>query len=191
MAMYDNRVLRSLIESTGIDFRRYPWERIPVEYQNQIANLGLERARYDTGKVLNLLLLAQGRGIIFKEVSSLHHIGGIDTGIAREGDLFEIRADRVQKPPRSLRYRLRRRMIGLLEFQRLSRARTERKVIRAKGEKKHVTCRYFRQLLSALCDGRACPSLPSLGDPGIEKRVEFVTESVVKLYEEFGHRLVV
>lgn len=189
VAMYDNRVLRSLIPSSRIDFRRYSWGEIPAEYQNQIANLGLKKRRYDTAKVLNLLLLAQGRGIIFKEVSSLHHIGGIDTGIAREGDLFGIHADSVQKVPHSLRRRLRRRVIGLPGFQRLSWARTEQKLISAKAEKKHVTCRYFRQLLDALCEGRPRPSLPMLGDSGIGERVQFVTESIVKLHEEFGDRL--
>jgi len=189
VAMYDNRVLRSLVQSTGIDFRRYRWEGISEEYQNRIADLGLKKDRYDTGKVLNLLLLAQGRGIIFKDVSSLHHIGGIDTGIAREGDLFEVRADSVQNAPHSLPHRMRRRVIGLLQFQRLSRERTERKALRTKSEKKHVTCRYFRQLLDALCEGRPCPSLPALGDPDIEDRIRFVTESTVKLHEEFGDRL--
>jgi len=189
VAMYDNRVLTSLIQSTGIDFRRYRWDGIPEEYQDQIADLGLKKKRYDTSKVLSLLLLAQGRGIIFKEVSSLHHIGGIDTGIAREGDLFEVRADSAQKRLHSLWSRMRRRAEQLQQFHRPSPARTERKVLRAKSEKKHVTCRYFRQLLDALCEGRPSPSLPVLGDAGIEKRIQFVTESIVKLHEEFGDRL--
>ena len=110
-------------------------------------------------------------------------------GTVAQGDLFEVRADSAQKRPHSLWSQMRRRAEQLQQFQRPSPARTERKVLRAKSEKKHVTCRYFRQLLDALCEGRPSPSLPVLGDAGIEKRIQFVTESIVKLHEEFGDRL--
>lgn len=86
LAIYDNQVLTQMIQSTGIDFDRYDYADVPTQYQGWLAERGLKKARYDTGKLLNLLLLAQGEQLVFIESPCLLHIGGISMQLLRERD---------------------------------------------------------------------------------------------------------
>jgi hypothetical protein len=76
-AIYHTNTVTQLIQSTNIDFERLWWPEIPEQYQHRLIQMGLQKEKYDTGKLLNLLLLDKGKALIFKESSSLHHIGGL------------------------------------------------------------------------------------------------------------------
>jgi len=80
-AIYDNRVLTSLFRSTGIDFRRYLWDELSLAQCSELAGMGLKMDLYDTGKVVNLLLLCRGHELVFKESPTLKHVGGISLEI--------------------------------------------------------------------------------------------------------------
>ncbi|MBD3307305.1 hypothetical protein GF339_12765 [candidate division KSB3 bacterium] len=76
-AIYHSAILKETIQHTGIHFNKYLWQDIPVQVQDQIRKLGLQCKRYDTAKVLNLILLANGHSLLYKDVPGLFHIGGM------------------------------------------------------------------------------------------------------------------
>ena len=75
-AIYRNELLTEIMQSSGVGFETYRWAEIPAGAQAQLRSLGMDLASYDTGKVLNLLLLAQGGKLTNLALPSLCHIGG-------------------------------------------------------------------------------------------------------------------
>jgi hypothetical protein len=182
-AMYDNRALTQTMQSTGIDFNRYEWADIPTTYQDRLAQMGLQKTGYDTGKLLNLLLLNQGERLSFKELPALQHVGGIST---------------VSVDYSSLAFRARVFFSQLFVFRRLPMPRPGRRhtrvstaellAMREIRRKKIKTCRYVGKLLRALFQERPLPARPNF-DPQINEKIERLTAHIVALYREFREQL--
>jgi hypothetical protein len=183
-AIYDNRVLTRTIQSTGIGFNRYEWADIPNEYQSQLAQMGLRKAGYDTGKLLNLLLLNQGERLLFQESPALQHIGGISTVAAEySSPVFQVRMYLSRLP-------VLRRLPMPRPGSRDIRVSTAELLARRKvRERKVKTCRYVGELLRALFQERALPMKPNLGDPQIDERLERLKAHIIALYKEFQEQL--
>jgi hypothetical protein len=186
-AIYDNNVLTEFIQSTGIDFRRYWWRQVPHQYQRQVACMGLQRERYDTGKLLNILLFAQGRAIVFVDSLFLQHIGGVSTRSARKASLHprSLLESTTWRPAIRLRQWLKklRRSNGPQMPDRVS-TDADRTGIRRMRKRKATTAAYFDQLFDSLFDNQLLPALPHIDDPGTRRRIESVTASIVSLYRE-------
>ncbi len=169
-AIYDNRVLTQVIRSTGANFRKYQWQELPNQYQTQLAKMNLKKEKYDTGKILNLLLLSTDAPLIFKNNPSLQHIGCMSSS-------FTLNNSDFWKPSRNLKELLARipeeqsRQLMLLQ------------------KRKSLTSHYFNQFFQSLFEKQPLPTIPEIADPEIEERITSLTKSIMALYEEFGEQL--
>jgi len=183
-AIYDNRALTQTIQSTGIDFKRYEWADISTEYQNLLEQMGLRKTGYDTGKLLNLLLLNQEERLLFKESLALQHIGGISTVAADYSSLiFQARVFLSQLPV------LRRVPMPRPGSRNMRVSTAELLAMREVRKKKIKTCRYVGKLLRALFQDRQLPVTPNFGDPQINERIEGLTAHIIALHKEFREQL--
>ena len=186
-AIYDNQVLTQVIQSTGVDFTRHWWSDIPEQYRDSLTRMGLRREWYDTGKVLNLLLIAQGERLIFRETSALQHIGGISvicmasqkphTHRPMTGRLGWLWKKLTGRPGSGVRATLKRRTRGFPVTE------AGRMITR----RKRIFAHYFAQLLQALFEDRPLPVRPTIGENEIEQRIDLVTAHILNLYLEYEH----
>jgi hypothetical protein len=188
-AIYDNRILTQFIQSTGIGLARYQWSAIPAPYQSQLIDMGLKRTRYDTGKLLNILLAAQGTPAFFLDSTSLQHIGGVSAQTARRS------SGRLRKKIKSTTWLP---VVKLKQWSRkLARVMGARKVdeeamtaeLRQLQTRRRRSAAYFHRLFDSLFENRPLPAIPRVGDPGTEEKIESAAENIVSLYEEFGEQL--
>lgn len=184
-AIYDNQVMGKVIQSTGIDLRRYWWSDIPKQYQNSLDRLGLKKDWYDTGKVLNLLLIAQGEQLVFREIPALEHIGGTSI-ICRSN-----RKSNKRKPLT--------RELALLWKKLMCRPESSVRTVpkqRNKGSpateagrmitrRKRIYAHYCARLLQALFEDRPLPVRPTIGETEVEERIDLVTKHLVNLYLDY------
>jgi hypothetical protein len=148
--------------------------------------LGLEKRLYDTGKVLNLLLLAQGEHLSFMESSSLQHLGSISFyAIYKNRLLFK----RILMKFRRIKLQVR------LKFGQLTVKSAGQNMMlpesagfQAMQRRKRAICCYFTQVLQSLFENRSLPLTPDMDDREIARRIEWVTRNIVFLYEEFKDR---
>ena len=188
-AIYENQVLTEFVASTGIGFGRYAWPVIPAPYQAELVRLGLKRTKYDTGKLLNILLGAQGTPLILLDSGCLYHVGGISAQTARRsGRLLRTKVKPARWVPRGKLRRWIARLGGLTRSQRsdVDAIDEELKGLQIRRRRSAV---YFHRLFSSLFESRPLPEIPRMGDPQIEKRLESVTGSLLALHEEFGGQL--
>ena len=181
LAIYKNSVLTSVRQSTGIDFEQRKWANVPVQYQDWLAEAGLKKRVYDTGKLLNLLLLAQGERLVCVESAFLQHVGGFSTSVA---ETSRPQRERVLQRFQRLKHRGKRLITkGRIPADTWA---TSRRVMQLRSK----VIRHFTWVLLALFKGRSLPRLPRLGDSEIEKRIELVTKEIVSTYEEFREQLI-
>ena len=188
-AIYDNRILTQFIQSTGIDFRIYRWQDIPVQWHSRIAELGLKKLGYDTGKVLNILLLAQGERLCFVESSTIQHIGGISTYAADESGSLHKRFFRKFNRSAKLAYRRAKRKCKnrIMQVAETQVPKTQNIGLIARRWK--PTGRYFTQVLQALFEDRSLPAKTDIDESEIEERIELAAANIEALYEEFRDQL--
>lgn len=191
-AIYDNTVLRQLIHSTGISFNKYTWQEVPIQYQKCFTQMNLDKETYDTGKVLNLLLIDQGASLIFKEIPSLKHIGGISECFALEQGFhwyyLQQRKFKENILARLFEGRLGRAVmdfIGISEpvFPRLK--MTEKVLMSHPNKNRLLSYQYFTQLLQALFENLPFPPIPDMGNDEVERNIELLTKNIRSLFEEF------
>ena len=183
-ALYDNHKIRQLRADTGLGFGKYRWEQIPPDCQSQIEAVGLRREKYDTAKVLNILLMAQGYKLQSVEVQTLRHLGGVSRVIQqRDRAIQRSFLPLINAIPS---HYLRRMLISLaLSIQEagnpnIAGQSAERKQKRAR---KRLVNHYFHDLLSALEAGQCrYPKIVRTGEPDIDSRLVQMTEELIALY---------
>ncbi len=196
-AIYNNKVLTELIQSTGISFNKYKWEEIPALYQKPLAQLGLKKNFYDTGKVLNLLLLNQGDSLIFKEIPSLKHIGGISACLALENGFHWHYLQQRKLKDNILAWlfegKFRRTVMKLSRIKepKVPRLEITDEVLQSHPNRNRLlSYRYFTQLLQCLLEeSQPLPSIPDIGTPEVEEKIERLTTDIKNLFEEFKVQL--
>jgi hypothetical protein len=193
VAMYDNRVLQQAIDTTGVGFEHEHWKSMPVQYRDWLAEMGLQKTGYDAGKLLNLVLTAQGEQIAFVESSGLVHIGGISVRTVREKYGFPQKVSKVRARVRKVRRRLERVLDawGIGTPRARYAATADVRALNASWRKRHSAASgYFVELLSCLFDNQQRPAVPDVGDPAVEERMRLATADIVALYNEFADQLV-
>ena len=186
-AVYDNRILDEVIQSTGVDFQRRLWPAVPPRIQDQIAALCLKKLTYDTGKLVNLLLVARGATVLAKETPGLQHLGGLSLVVGRSAKrrLAKVRALARRLPGRASRCLL--RWLGPPNWTGGDSNLSQAEIMDAQAwQRKKRTCsRYSASLLRALFADQPLPSAPNLGDTEIDTRVDEATKSIISLYQAF------
>ena len=177
-AIYDNRILSDFIAQAGIGFQRYAWPAIPKEHRSLLEKARLKFDRYDTGKVLNLLLQLHGRKLCYLEPPGLEHLGGLSSFT-------------LTRLPRPLKTRFKnalkktiRRLAGTAEEP----VKDDNRA--AEGGTLRITVsRYFYEHLKALFENRPPPSLPAIENPQISSEVERLAARITAYYHEKQARL--
>lgn len=195
LALYDNRVLTRVMTSTGVSFERYLWADVPAQYQHWLAEKGLRKESYDTGKLLNLLLLAQKGHLIFQDSPHLLHISGITKQMLRE---MAKQARDIQNKKTLVGQA--RRMFDQLRTPSVSSKSKKPRVVITDAKvaariesvkmKRRTASRYFVGLLRSLYDDRPLPAVPTMDSPEVEKKMRGIASHIVALYEEFKEQLV-
>lgn len=112
LASYRSDVLREVMASMGLSFRRYRRKHLPADILLKLDGLGLRKQFYDTAKVINIILQHEGHKMSFREVDGLLHVGGISAKANRPVDPTGLkRAIKFFLPPR-LRNWINRRRFG-------------------------------------------------------------------------------
>jgi hypothetical protein len=190
-ALYNNQILTQLMQSTGIGFEEYRWHEIPSVFQQKLMAMGLIKESYDTGKVLNLLLLNQGEQMIYLDSPFLCHIGAISfipfqkkaaPGIKTKliNRFVNNRLKSVIKPViNSLIEKYRTFYAYRRHFRGLTPA--EFKTIRKQRKYQIVPTRqYFFQLLQA---DKNLPEIPKIGNIEVDKKIEAATKEIIALMD--------
>ncbi len=185
-AIYDSERLQHCIDETGVTFDLYPWSQIPAVVQRELVDQGRQKALYDTGKLLNILLESRGCGVAHLSLPNLVHVGGIS------GETLSNRSDWV----RTLRARLStslagrvRRVIGDKSDWRQQLTSEERAWDRVKQLRRSTTCRHFSTLVQALLAGRSAEVSFDHEDSELAERVDRAQRQIANIYRKWAHRL--
>lgn len=174
-AIYDNAVLTDFRQRTGIGLEGKMWPKLPPWQQQRLRACGLQKELYDTAKVLNILLQAEGHQLLVSESAALQHLGGVS--------IVPIERRRPRQPLlHTLYQRLTRK--AYIYWRRL-RQPHYRRFDFGKGRAAYKV--YFHDLLVALHEKRMLPTQPSVGEPEIEKRISTVTEQLQTLHQWVSH----
>lgn len=186
-AVYDNRLLTDFRREHGFLFERGYWRQLSGGLQKHLSGLGLQKDFYDTGKLLNIFLGAQGKRLIFSDTETLCHLGGVSYVRLKRLRAAEERARKIttlrwrpwraapvlyRRVWRELQMRLRPRVFdkaGKLSF----------------SVRRDLYSFYFADLLTALHEGADLPPLPKCGVPEIEARITKVTHQLASVYRDF------
>lgn len=76
-AIYHNDVLSRCMHETGITFRKYKWNEIQPDIQEELRTVGMDLWQYDTAKLLNIMLGLRAVQGMYVESTHLWHVGGI------------------------------------------------------------------------------------------------------------------
>lgn len=181
-AIYHNDSVTACRQETGIGFQTYNTSEIPALAKRRLEAHGwLKSGGYDTAKVLNLLLNANGHDLHYSDNDSIVHIGGFSflsgatesrTRIARS---FPRPIRRLLTTAQNISHRRAAwRDLGSL-------ARHEKQaIVNRRLKQRDPVRRYFRELLTAIACGHQRPEAPSIGIKEIDDRIAGATELIVK-----------
>jgi hypothetical protein len=194
-AIYNNHLLTETMQSTGIGFDEYRWTEVPSQVQGQLHALDLAIDTYDTGKLMNLLLLSNNGKLINLDLPSLCHIGGTSFQVFYDHNPRSIKRKIVEMLPggwlqgtvarwresRSVAgYRTRYACAPEAEFQLNAAQRMSRR---------NPVRQYFLRLLNALFQG--APPAPPLvtGDDETDAKALKARDHLLALFEEHRDKL--
>jgi hypothetical protein len=195
VALYDNHALTDIMQSTGIGFDEYRWHEIPALVQEPLLSLGLHKDSYDTGKVLNLLLLSQGAELLNLDSPALCHIGGTS---------FQVHYD---NQPQSIKGRIVNRLLNSKLGSPLKAVRERRTIasyqkryqdaseaefhlnVRQRSQHRNPVRQYLLRLLNALFQDAAVPPPPVTGDEEIDRKLLEAKKQLLLLFEEYRDKL--
>jgi hypothetical protein len=157
LAIYDVDPLREVLRS-GVRFEKARWADLATAARAALVELGMKKEGYDTGKVVNLMLIARGHRLVHVDVPSLHHLGGFDSVVSQmtgQEDLAERRAAKLADVPADERHQIMARLV-----------------------RREVTAAYVDGLLRHLFDGSEAPSPPRTGDDALDGRLIGLGETI-------------
>lgn len=195
IAMYPNHLLNKVMQETAIGFEEYNWKDLPNTIQQKLIDLGAVKKRYDTAKVLNLLLCQEKAKLINVETPSLIHIGGTS---------FEVETEQKQKSLKALILNvfLSTPLKSLIERKTNSRAIANYRVRYQDSPKEEFlfnqvqrlshrtpTRRYFLRLIDALLSNKPIPVLPEIVDHEIYTNTQEASNALIRLFKLYQVRI--
>jgi hypothetical protein len=182
-AIYNNQILTQFMQSTGIGFEEFRWHEIPSLFQQQLTAMGLTKESYDTGKVLNLLLLNQGEQMIYLDSPCLCHIGAISFIPFQKKATPGIKTKLINRlinswlqpviQPLIEEYRTKS---AYKHFRRFTPAEFQA-IVRQRKSQRDPTRQYFFRLLQT----DKIPEMPKIGNIEIEQKIEWATKEIIAL----------
>ena len=195
--IYNNKEFVRAREATDVGLAVCVWEDIAAEHQATLRKMGQDKADYDSGKVLTLLMADRGSRIRYRQGDNLKHIGGFTEVGAIEGALlfsrgsFDELANRFPRPIARWLIRLADIYYGVivrkgipLEDGPTQNDRREDYALASRIRRRTTTARYFYLLIIGLVDDKPLPKLPMLGDAIAEQRIATVSDDIAKLMKQ-------
>lgn len=162
-------------------------QQLSEPVRKRLAALGLLTDFYDTGKLLNIFLSELGERLIFRDTTTLCHLGGVSHVREKRQRAAAARAHKLTV--------LRRKpwQVAPLMYRRACRAWQMRRrpdVFDQSGKlsfsmRRDVYSFYFADVLAALHAGALLPPLPKCGISDLEARIKVVTQQLAEAYQAF------
>jgi hypothetical protein len=194
-AVYNKDKLKTIIESTGVNFRIYHWNDVPDRHKQTLRKIGLDKLEYDTGMLLMSLMYSEGMSFAWENIPAICHLGGFSSRAEDEpAYYFRGKADRIAvhlfggrlaAPLLFLTdswYAWRRPSIGVTPAESRTLPFNERRLIEARIRKRRNTARYFKALMQSLKAGVSPPSVPLLGHAPAERRIADASQAIADIY---------
>ena len=157
MAMYRKDVVRETFERWGIRFHVGGETEMPVRTWKKLQEMGRAFVAYDTAKVVNILLQADGHSLIHQEHDALVHIGGLSHYLAPPQFDFanDVTSGEFEGEPLWTAY-------GGVEL-------------------RAAVARFTAASLTELAAGRGAPPIPEGLDHGMLERLELVRDEMTSM----------
>ena len=187
--IYNNKEFMRAREATGVGLKVCGWQELAPEHQATLRKMGQDKADYDSGKVLTLLMADRGSRIRYRQSDNLKHIGGFTEVGAIEGALLFSRG-RFDKLANRFPLSIGRWLIRLADIYYVRRHgptqndRREDYTLASRIRRRSTTARYFCLLIIGLVDDKPLPKLPMLGDAIAELRIATVSDDIAKLMRQ-------
>lgn len=182
-AIYDNHMLSDLLSTGGVGFDEYRWEEIPDIWRMPLTSIGLNKQSYDTGKLVNALLIAQGHNLRYVDTPNLIHLGGTSfVPLAARPDQWW---DKLPGISALRRWRAERGLYNRLAPVRIGRAEIQAEAA-VRLDQRNVVRQYFWQLLQALHTHQPQSPIPATGDPEIQKRLGNAATALIHAHQQFA-----
>jgi hypothetical protein len=179
-AIYDNHALSEVIAGDKIEFSSYLWSGIPGLHQSWLQRQGLVKAYYDTGKLINLRLLARGYELRFREVPALHHLGGFSRFAVESSTLWSQRSGAAWRM--LLKGNWRRLILAIPYWMRVEKYLPGRLLADSILIRQVSAERYFSELIMSAVDGTPPPVARPVGDKQMSKIFERAANSLMAIY---------
>lgn len=194
-AVYRNKILTEIMQSTGIGFQEYHWNEIPLTIQRDLAGLDLEIDTYDTGKVLNLTLLSKSYKLLNVDLPLMCHVGGTS---------FQVLSD---EKPKSFKQKIAATSIGqtfrwMIDpwRHRKSRKGYQHRYVNApraefllsidqRMNRRNPVRQYFLTLIKTSVQERSLPPLLVTGDQEIDAKVKGATQQFLRIFGEHKEKM--
>jgi glycosyltransferase involved in cell wall biosynthesis len=156
LAIYRRRLLDETCDRWGIGLGSKGPDMRPDAAARMI-EFGCTYTAFDTAKVVNVLLQADGRRLLHRDLPQLVHIGGLAHYISPPG--YRTDGGDAEEPDWT---------------------------IYPEMASRHEVTRYTARLLEALAEGRPTPPVPQGLEPDLEARLQLVQREVVDLIDRYG-----
>lgn len=158
-ALYRRSVLREVLDRWGIGIHAGGKGDVPEATWARLVELGRDYMAYDTAKVLNILLQADGHPLVHREHEAMVHIGGLSHYLAPPQ--FDFATEHTSG-----------------EFD------GEPPWVRFQGvELRAAVARYTAAVLREVADARPAPEIPAGVDEATRTKLELVRHEVITMVE--------
>lgn len=179
-AIYSNQSLSDVIAKDEIDFRAVPWSHVPDRHLSWLKQCGLGKEYYDTGKLLNLCLNERGYKLQFREVPTLHHIGGFSRFSINSASSWPQRL--TTSIGLLLRRDWQRLLVKLPYWIRFEHRFPRKKLVASKLARQVSVERYFSELIISAVENSPPPAWKPIGSRQMIARYDRAATSLMALY---------
>jgi hypothetical protein len=187
--IYNKQTFDSAREATGVGLPVFSWNDLSADNQQVLQRQGQQKADFDSGKVLTLLMADRGAEIRYQQSENLKHIGGFtEVGAVSDSSLYS--RGSLDKMATALPRVLGRSLLQFAHGWYGSKlgddknSAIENRSLASRIYRRSVTARYFYLLLIGLMDDKLIPKVPLLGDAIAEQRLEIVSGEIRELIDK-------
>ena len=189
-AMYQRAALTAAMQYApagfGVSYRR----QLPLATRALLKRVGQERLFYDTGRLLNLILIDQGYTLRTLETDRLCHIGSYSMLTQQVSQSPPASPFSVRMSSRRVAKQLVRAVKEVINGQSYRRwVNRQLFDVSQKQQKRQLrreVARYFSALLQALAEGTTPPAMVMLNDPEFDPRIQRATDLLLAAWGDIN-----
>jgi len=181
-ALYHKAALKEAFDSGLVDFRIAFEKHLTSSQRQFLMEQKLERSYYDTGKLLNIHLLNQGKQFAYLDLPNLHHLGGFTRFSKMQqpsiSQKVQIAMEKIRNGKFNMFLVLMVNWFPIERFLLLKKWLSKLKLVKQSSVE-----RYFSEWIVALVEKKPLPKHLPIGNAKTLKEVEMVTKELAKLYK--------